>query len=191
MNKTWHLFRFRQAAEAKVIRACRTQGWDPVAPKILEHKKVGKNRLKKARLVPAFYGYLVIGFEGRAPFREVCDMHASLKVVVGMDGRPYRIPDAHVQAVLNNTRFRFPDAEKLLKAAEPDMSYDKGDLVALTGAGFDGLQANVVEVDHIRRRAKVILAGEKESMGFLHGFQVDVPVDCAYKVEVDLETEAA
>ena len=190
MTKTWHLFRFRQASEEKVIRACLRAGWEPVAPRAKSYRKSGKNRLRKSHLVPAFHGYLIIGFPSAPPFRQVCDLHHSLKVVL-MDGRPCRIPAAQMDRLFENPRLRLSDAQELLKSVEPDPTYEPGDMIEILGGGMDGMQARIFEVDHFRRRAKVVLAGGPKETGALYDLKIEVPLTAVHKDQVDQKANAA
>src|SRR5690606_1013699 len=110
-------------------------GLDVFVPYRVEFRR--PNRYVKAKRevrYPLMRGYIFVGFDGPAPWWTLFNRHRGLLLsVVGLNGRPYRIPDSGMDHMRSISARRAPMPWRHMKT---HAEFNVGDNVRIIGGPF-------------------------------------------------------
>lgn len=171
-SRNWFLFKVKTGKEPAVLRSLRLRGIHAEMPEVSYSIRRKHRKAREIRKYPALKSYLLVSFErGVVPFREVLDA-PFVHGVVGFGGFASCLDGGQVYDFLHNPKLDRTGLS-VPKTFKPEFAVD--DVVTLRGAGFDGIEGDVVGIDVKLRRARIsiqLLGSQRE---------IDVPVDCVSK----------
>lgn len=154
----WYLFRFAASAEARIKRGCKRYGVEMLYPKVVEWKRTKRDRKARPCEEPAFKGYLILGYDGLLPIRDIMGLHRSVRPVL-VDGCLARVAQADVDAVRSNRLFSKFREGRMRRNLEPDPRFSEGEIVRILGGSMSGLGGRVLRIDRQARELRIEMDG--------------------------------
>ncbi|MEL6758654.1 MAG: transcription termination/antitermination NusG family protein [Pseudomonadota bacterium] len=116
----WFVFQVKPKSEKVVETQVRSLGFAAIVPKITRATRAHKRcRRKVIKRVPAFSGYIFVGFPpGPVPFRKVLDM-VQVRGVVAPGGRPSQLNGPRFSEWVEDKRFDAETVNDLMKGRKP------------------------------------------------------------------------
>jgi len=154
-----YLFTFNQAQEDKVRRRADRFGIEVLAPRVTTWRTGKRGTKPKPVAVPAFHGYLVLGFELEQLVQALTGLHHSVrpKMMTTPHGELAlaRIPLKEIEQIKSNRLFKACSARALAEVVVPDPKYVESELVRILGGAATGLEGRIVTADPKAREAQV------------------------------------